>query len=210
MRLTLSERQFSEQIRQLENLGPETTMEEIQHRIDKYARRLFDHVREFGIQMLPNGFSVNGTLCTMQASLKAAWDEESVQMRINGLALLAPVSISLDQPDLSAFVTNPIMLASMSDNWVAFGASLQRITLPELRPLLENIARQLMSAPAPAAPTNEFEAEMQQLEYEAFLAASGKRDPLQKQRAIDAHRQAEEAAYATAQQAARDREWNRD
>jgi hypothetical protein len=209
MRITLSERQFSEQIRQLEGLGPEITTEEIVHRIDRYARRLFDHIREYGIQMLQAGFQVSGTLCTMSASLKPAWDEESVQMRINGLAMLAPVSVSLDQPDLSAFVVNPVMLASMIDNWPAFERSLQRLSLSEVRPALENAAQQLMSVPV-APPTNEFEAEIRQLEYEAFLAASGRKDPLAKHEAIYQHRQAEEAAYAQAQQAARDREWNRE
>jgi len=207
MRVTLSERQFSEQIRQLEGLGPEVTVEEIQHRIDKYARRLFDHLRGFGIQMLQHGFNVSGTLCTMSASLKQSWDEESVQMRINGLAMLAPVSVSLDQPDLSAFVTNPVMLASMIDNWGAFEASLQRILLHEVRPALENTARQLMSVPT-APPSNDFEQEVFNLEYEAFLAASGKKDPLAKHNAIEEFNRREAEQFAAQQQAAKDAIWN--
>jgi len=207
MRITLSERQFSEQIRQLEGLSQDVTVEEIQHRIDKYARKLFQHIAAYGIQILPTGFQVNGSLATLQASLKQSFSEEDVQTRINGLALLAPVSVSLDQPDLSAFVVNPVMLAGMADNWIAFGASLQRLTLQELRPAIENAAQQLMSVPV-APPTNDFEREMQQVEYEAFLAAAGKKDPLAKLNAIDEYRQRENAAYATAQQSARDREWN--
>jgi hypothetical protein len=207
MRVTLSERKFSEQIRQLENIGPEVTTEELIHRIDRHARRLFDHIREFGVQMLQAGLQVSGTLCTMSASLKPAWDEESVQMRINGLAMLAPVSVSLDQPDLPAFVVNPVMLAAMQDNWIAFGSSLQRLTLQEVRPALENAAQQLMSAPV-AEPTNDFERELQSLEYEAFLAAAGKTDPLKQQNAIDEYRQREEAVYAAAQQAGVDQKWN--
>lgn len=210
MRVTMSERALTEQIRSLENISQEVTTEEIVHRIDRYARKLFDHIRNYGIQMLQAGFQVSGTLCTMSAQLKQSFSEEDCQTRINGLAMLAPVSVSLDQPDLPAFVVNPVMLASMSDNWIAFGASLQRLTLAEVRPTLENIAGQLMSAAPPAPPTNDYEAEVQQLEYEAFLAASGKKDPLAKHEAIERHRQAEEAAYATAQQAARDREWNQD
>jgi len=209
MRITLSERQFSEQIRQLEGLGQDVTVEEIQHRIDKYARKLFQHIAAYGIQILPTGFQVNGTLATLQASLKQSFSEEDVQTRINGLALLAPVSVSLDQPDLSAFVSNQIMLASMSDNWIAFGASLQRLTLQELRPAIENAALQLMSVPM-APPTNDFEREMQQVEYEAFLAAAGKKDPLAKLNAIDEYRQREEAAYAAVQQETLERKWNRD
>lgn len=208
MRITLSEPRFTEQIRQLENLGPEVSTDEISHRMDRYARRLFNHVREFGVQMLP-GIHISGTLAAMQASLNQSRSEEEVQMRVQGLALLAPVSVSLDQPDLSAFVVNPIMLASMFDNWSAFSQSLQRVTLSELRDAIENAAISLMSAPV-AAPTNFYEAEVQQLEYEAFLAASGKKDPLAKHDAIEAHRVAEETAFAAAQQAARDREWNRD
>lgn len=207
MRITLSERALTEQIRSLENIGSEVTTEEIVHRIDKYARRLFDHIREYGIQMLQAGFQVSGTLATMQAQLRPSFSEEDCQARISGLAMLAPVSVSLDPPDLPAFVTNPVMLASMADNWISFGASLQRLTLFEVRPTLESIAGQLLSAPV-APPTNEFEAEMQQIEYDAFLAASGRKDPLAKHNEIEAFRRREEAAYATAQQAARDREWN--
>lgn len=206
MRITLSERQFTEQIRQLENLGQEITVEEISHRMDKHARKLFDHLRAYGVQMLA-GIQVNGTLATMQASLKQSFSEEDVQTRVNGLALLAPVSVSVDQPDLSAFVVNPVMLASMSDNWLAFGGSLQRLTLPELRPILENIAGQLLSAPAPAAPTNEFEAEMQQLEYEAFLAAAGKKDPLRHHNAVEEFNRREVAGVEAQRQAAHDAVW---
>jgi hypothetical protein len=209
MRLTLSERQFTEQIRQLEGLGPDVTLDEISHRMDKYARRLFVHISAYGVQMLA-GVQVTGTLATMQASLRQSLTEEDVQTRIQGLSMLAPLTVSVDQPDLSAFVVNPVMLAAMSENWIAFGASLQRLTLSELRPALENAAGQLMSAAPPAPPTNDYEAEVQQLEYEAFLAASGRKDPLAKHNAIEEHRRAEEAAYATAQQAALDRKWNRE
>ena len=61
MRITLSERQFTEQIRQLEGLGQEVTTDEISHRMDKYARRLFDHVREFEFRCYP-AFTLAGLL----------------------------------------------------------------------------------------------------------------------------------------------------
>jgi hypothetical protein len=142
----------------------------------------------------------------MSAQLKPSWDEESVQLRVQGLALLAPVSVSLDQPDLPAFVPNQIMLASMSDNFSAFDHSLQRLTLSELRPAIENAAQQIMSAPV-TPPSTEFEAGLQQLEYEAFLAASGKKDPLRKHQEIAEFQQREEAAYTAQQQAAHDAFW---
>ena len=156
--------------------------------------------------MLP-GIHISGTLAAMQASLKQSWSEEDVQMRLQGLALLAPVSVSLDQPDLSSFVTNPIMLASMSDNWSAFSNSLQRLTLSELRPTLENIAGQLLSAPV-TPPTNFYEAEVQALEYEAFLAAAGRKDPLRKHQEIAEFQHREETAFAAQKQAAHDAIWN--
>ena len=206
MRITLSERQFSEQIRQLEGLGPEVTTEEIQHRIDRHARRLFDHIASYGIQMLATGFQVNGTLCTMSASLKPSYSEEDVQTRVQGIALLAPLSVSLDQPDLSAFVPNPIMLASMTDNWSAFSQRLQRLALSEVRETLENIAGQLISAPV-APPENEFEAELRQLEYEAFLISAGRKDPLRKHQQIAEYNAREEAAVAAAREAEQQRIW---
>jgi hypothetical protein len=194
MRIVLSERQFTEQIRQLEGLGQEVTLDEISHRMDKYARKLFVHMQGYGVHMLA-GVQVNGTLATMQASLTQSRDEDAVQQRIQGLALLAPLTVSLDRPDLSAFVTNPVMLPSMIDNWGAFEHSLQRLTLSEVRPALESIAAQLLSAPAPTI-TNEYEQQVFDVEYEAFLAASGKKDPLAKFDAIDQHRRAEEAVVA--------------
>ena len=51
---------------------------------------------------------------------------------------------------------------------------------------------------------------MQALEYEAFLAAAGKKDPLRKHQEIAEFRQREESAYAAQQQAAKDAIWNRD
>ena len=210
MRVTMSERALTEQIRSLENIGAEVTAEEIQHRIDKHARRLFEHVARFGVQMLQDGFRVNGTLCTMSAQLKQSFSEEDCQTRISGLALLAPVSVSLDQQDLPAFVVNPVILAGMSDNWAAFGQSLQRVTLAELRPAIENAARQMLSAPV-TPPSNEVEAEIQQLEYEQFLLAAGKGDQLrkeQKRREIEAHRQREEEAFRAQEQARQDAFWN--
>lgn len=206
MRIVLSERQFTEQIRNLEGLGSDVTLDEISHRMDRYARKLFVHLQEYGVQMLA-GVQVNGTLATMQASLTQSRDEESVQKRMEGLALLAPLTVSLDQPDLSAFVPSPVMLPSMIDNWGAFEHSLQRLTLSEVRPALESIAAQLLSAPPPTI-TNEYEQQVFEVEYEAFLAASGRKDPLARHNAAEAFRQREEEAYAAAQQAAREREWN--
>ena len=207
MRITLSERQFTEQIRQLEGLGPEVTLDEISHRMDRYAKKLFIHLREFGVQMLA-GVQVQGTLANMQASLTQSRDEESVQKRMQGLALLAPISVSLDQPDLSAFVPNQVMLVSMIDNWGAFQQSLQRLTLSEVRPALESIAAQLLSAPAPTI-SNEYEQQVFDVEYEAFLALSGKRDPLAKHREIEDFNRREIAAVEAQRQAANEAMWGR-
>lgn len=205
MRITLSERALTAQIRSLENIGPEVTNEEIQHRIDKYARKLFEYVAGFGVQMLQEGFRVNGTLCTMSAQLKQSWSEDDVQTRIQGLVLLAPVSISLDQQDLPAFVTNPVMLAGMSENWAAFGQSLQRVTLAELRPAIENAARQTLTQPAPV---DFIDPETNEELFQDFLRRSGKRDPLARQRAIDEFNQAEIARVKAAEQKARDDFWS--
>jgi hypothetical protein len=206
MRVTLSERQFTEQIRSLEGIGPEVTTEEICHRIDKHAKKLFEHLTNYGVSMLREGFRLNGTLATIQASLSPSYSEEDVETRINGLAMLAPVSVSLDQPDLPAFVTNKVMLAGMSDNWMAFGGSLQRLTLPEVRDALEKAALQIVSAPV-APPSNAFEQEMFDAEYQAFLAIAGKRDPLSRHNAVDEFNRQEAAAVKAAQQKATEEVW---
>jgi hypothetical protein len=199
MIVCLSERRFSEQIKQLEGLDPATTVSEVTERMPHYAARFFNHLRNFGVNCIGIA-QQRGDVADFQFALKQSWSEEDVQTRLDGLTLLAPVSVSLDQPDLLAFVTNPIMLASMTDNWTAFSASLQRLDLSEVRPALENAALQILSAPV-KPPTNEFEKEMQQMEYEAFLVASGRKDPLERHNKIEQFRQQEEANIRAQQEA---------
>jgi hypothetical protein len=162
------------------------------------------------VQLLQTGCRITGTLATISAQLQQSFSEEDVQKRMEGLALLVPTAVSLDQPDLSAFVLNRVVLASMMENWAAFGQGLQRLSLQELRPAIENAALQVLSAPM-APPSNEVEAEIRQLEYEQFLLAAGKGDQLrreQKRREIEEFRQREEEAFRAQEQARHDAFWN--
>ena len=207
MRIIVSEKSFFNHLRQIENIDVSVTDEELSVRAQGYIRKLAAHVRNnFGVDVLPRP-EVNGKLATLTASIKPSWDEESVATRLDGLRWLVPVAVTLEWADIPAFVYEPMMRAAIQEQFAAFSPSLQRLTVGEIRPALENCARQILAAPAPA-PTNDYELEVANLEYEAWLAASGKKDPLRKHQEIAEFRQREEAAYATAQQSARDREWN--
>jgi len=211
MQVICSERQFFGQIRQLEGIDPNVTNDELSVRSLFYARKLFDYVKGFGVDLIA-GPQIHGTLATFSMSLKPAWDEESVAKRLEGLSMLAPVAVSLELPDLGAFVTEPIMRAALQDQFGAFSPQLQRLTVGEIRPALENCARQLLAAPV-NAPTNDFEAEMQDMELQALLINAGKTDLLrkeQKRREVEEFRRKEEEAYAAQQQAAYDAQWNRE
>ncbi|HET9305569.1 MAG TPA: hypothetical protein VFO46_06030 [Candidatus Sulfotelmatobacter sp.] len=200
MRITVSIRTFFDHIRQIENLDPATTDAELSIHARKYVQNLYDHVKNFGIEVL--GYQAHGELATLTAQLKPSWDEESFHKRIEGLNWLVPVAVSLDQPDIPAFVYEPMMRAAIQDQFINFGGQLQRLNVSEIRPALENIARQILTAPV-TPPSNEVEAEIQQLEYENFLLESGKGEQLrkeQKRRELDASRQREEEAYTAAEQ----------
>jgi hypothetical protein len=210
MRIIIEEKKFFNQVRQVENIGSDVSDDEMSVRGDKFVRKLVDHVRNFGVDVLPQ-HQVNGKLATLTASLKPAWDEESVATRLEGLSWLVPVAVSLDQPDIPAFCYEPMMRAAIQDQFSAFAPSLQRLTVGEIRPALERCARQLLSAPLDP-PSNDFQREVQQIEYEAFLMEAGKTDQLrkeQKRREVEEFRQREEQAYAAQQQAAHDALWNR-
>jgi hypothetical protein len=209
MRIAMSERMLTQQIKELEGLDPATSLEEITHNMVRYFRRLAEHIKDYGVTLRPEGFQASGTIATMAAELKPSWSEDDVQTRISGLSMLAPLSVSLDSADLPAFVTNRIMLAGLEENWMAFGQGLQRITLPEVRNALENAAQKLMSVPV-AQPTNEFEQEMQDAEYTAFLVAAGRKDPLAKHREIEEFNRAEVERVQAAEQKAHDDFWDRD
>lgn len=210
MRLTISLRTFFGHIRQVENLDPAITDAELSVRAPQYVQKLYDHVRKFGVEVLPNQTQTHGELAVLSAQLKASWDEDSVAKRLEGLQWLVPIAVSLDQPDLPAFVYNPLMRTSMMDQFINFGGQLQRLNVSEIRPALESIARQILSAPV-APPSNEFEQEVFDLEYENFLLESGKGEQLrkeQKRREVEEFRRKEEEAYAAQQQAAKDAIWN--
>jgi|SRR5579859_2818521 len=202
MRITISLRTFFGHIRQVENLDPAITDAELSVRAPQYVQKLYDYVREFGVEILPRLTQTHGELATLTAQLKPSWDEASFQERIEGLNWLVPVAVSLDQPDIPAFVYEPMMRAAMLDSFINFGGQLQRLNVSEIRPTLENIARQILSAPV-TPPSNEVEAEIQQLEYENFLLESGKGEQLRKEKARreqDAARQREEEAYRAAEE----------
>jgi len=198
MQITLSERKFSERIRQLENLPAEVTTEEITHRLDKYAAELFRHLRGYGLNSI-GLLGIAGSLGTFQVTLDRCWDDESRNKRIEGLAMLDPLSVTLEQSDLAAFFTG-IVLVAMHDGFNNYASDLQRVTVGELNRKLIEIANTLFSSAPPPPPKTAVEALMREQDYEMFLARAGKKDPLAKFQAVDEYHQAEIAAVKAAEE----------
>lgn len=207
MQITLSERKLSERIRQLENLPAEVTTEEITHRLDHYAQKLFQHLAAFGLSGI-GLVNINGALGTFRVTLERCWDDDSRNKRIEGLAMLDPLSVTAEQSDLPAFFTG-IVLTAMHDAFSNYAHQLQRVTVGELDRKLVQIANTLFSS-APTPPKNDFEAMMQDEDFNMFCLRAGVKDPLAKHKAVEEYRRAEESAYAAQLAEADRRKWERD
>src|SRR5215469_17195646 len=117
MIVTLSERKFSEQIRQLEGLDPATTVEEITDRMQTYANRLFEHLRQnYGVNCA-GMVSHNGNLGTFQFVLSPVYDDENRGHRIAGLNMMAPNSVTVEPSDLPGLVPPGVALTALEDAW---------------------------------------------------------------------------------------------
>jgi hypothetical protein len=208
MRITLSERLLTEQIKQLENLDPAINIDEIAHNMTRYFRRLAEHVQHYGVTLLGEGFQSSGAVATMCAVLNPSHLEDDVVTRLNGLRMLNPLSVSVEPGDLPAFVTDPIARIALEDGWSSYGHELQRVSVSQIRATIERIAAKVLFAPH-TAPRNDVEALEQEQGYELFLARAGKRDPLAKHAAVEEYNRAEVARVHAAQQKAVDDFWNR-
>jgi hypothetical protein len=206
MRITLSERTFLERIRQLEGLGSEVTADEINHRLPLYASKLFQHLRAYGLNQV-GLVSSNGTLGEFYVGLDRCHDDESRNLRLEGLAMLDPLSVTLEERDLPAFFKD-IVLTMMVDAFDSYAAQFQRLTVGELNSKLVDVANKVFAAPSGThfiVETEEDVAalnEIREQEYQLFLLRSGKKDPMAKHNAIEEHRRAEEAAEHARQEAA--------
>jgi hypothetical protein len=206
MRVTLSERTFLERIRQLEGLGSEVTADEINHRLPHYASKLFQHLRAYGLNQV-GLISSNGTLGTFYVGLDSCYDDESRNKRIEGLQMLDPLSVTLEERDLPAFFRD-IVLTMMIDSFDTYAAQFQRLTVGELNSKLVDTANKVFSAPSGTHFIVETEedvaalAEIREQEYQLFLLRSGKKDPMAKHNAVEEYRRGEEAAVKAANDAA--------
>jgi hypothetical protein len=212
MQITLSERRFSERIRELEGIGPEVTVEEITHRLDQYARKLFTHLAAYGLTSI-GLLGMNGSLGTFQVTLERCWDDESRNKRIQGLAMLDPLSVTLEQNDLGAFFVGGL-LTTMYDKYPDYAHELQRVTVGELDAALQRIAERLAFAPqAPLftpmdAEDAEALQEFQDEEFRLWCLRSGLKVPGAERQARDAAEQAEIARIEAARKKSADDFYN--
>jgi hypothetical protein len=201
MRITLSERLLSEQIRQLENLDPATSIDEISHGMTRYFRRLAEHVKLFGVELLATDFQQSGSIATMGAALSQSHSEDDIQTRLNGLRMLNPLSVSVEQHDLGAFVTDRMALTALYDAWSSYADQLQRIPVNEIRSTLERVGMKALFAPSEEAQILA-DAGVGEDAFQLFLQRAGKRDPLAHQNAIEEFNRREVEAVQAANERA--------
>jgi hypothetical protein len=208
MRITLSERMFNEKVRQLQNLGPEVTSEEISHNLRRYAAKFFEYLSHFGLVDI-GLVSMEGSLGHFYIGLKPCHDDESRNKRIEGLALLEPLSVTLEERDLPAFFTGMI-LTLMADNFNTYAAEFQRITVADLDSKLVEVATKVFASPMPTPFVIETEndaallQELQDEEFDMFCLRSGVKVPGAERRKRDDAEQAELARIEAARQKATD------
>jgi len=207
MLCTLSERKFAEQIRQLEGLGSDVTVSEIEDRLNHYAGRLFKHLSDiYGVTMA-GLVSQNGTLGTFSFTLAPVYDLESQGTRIAGLNTLNPNSVTVEQTDLPGLVPNSITATAMSDSWHTFEEKLRKVLPSEIPGLLEDAAQLIFRLPDANGITDP---ELNEQLFEDFLRRSGKRNPGAAHRAQDEARQRELAEIAAQQDLAYQKFRNRE
>src|SRR5690348_589834 len=144
MLVTLSERKLSERIRELENIQDST--EEICERMQHYAARLFKHIAEYGVQMA-GMVQHSGGLGVFRFSLSPVFDDEGRSMRIEGLNLMNPNSVSVEVSDLPGLVPQGIARTVLEDEFGTYSHEVQKILPSDISPTLERIAQRVMTAP---------------------------------------------------------------
>jgi len=205
MLVTLSERHLSERIRELEGIND--TVEEITYRMEHYAKRLFVHVNEFGLRFSAM-IEQHGGLATIQLDISGVgrnWEDGDWHWSkpYEGLACLDPVAVSIEESDMAAICEGPIATMAV-DTWGNYAAELQRISVSEIRPKIEAVLLRLHTQPLISETADPA------LNYElstAQLHRAGLRNPLERFEAQEAYRQAQEAEYASQQQAAHEAMW---
>jgi len=207
VRITLSERLLSEQIKQLENLDPATNLDEITHNMVRHFRKLAEHVQNYGVILLGTDFQQAGTLATMGAVLNPSYSDDDVVTRLNGLRMLNPLSVSVEPGDLPAFVIDPIARVALEDGWSSYGHELQRVSVSQIRATIERIASKVLFAPSEEAQILA-DAGVGEDAFQLFLQRAGKRDPLQKLNQIQEFREREEARVKAAHDANLEQFWH--
>jgi hypothetical protein len=212
MLLTLSESRFSARIRQLENIPQTTSDEEINHRLDRHAATLFQHLSNYGFV----GFdrvAVSGTLGTFRATLAPCHDDESRNTRIEGLKMLNPVSVTLESQDLPAFYRRGPLLTLMEDNFSNYARQFERLTVSELDRNLVDVATRVFAAPMQTGFIVETEEdaaclkEIRDEEFDLWCLRSGVRNPGAERRKREAAEAAELERIRAAKEQALDAFW---
>jgi hypothetical protein len=113
-------------------------------------------------------------LATFSFEIAPSHDAHSANERIQGLTLLRPVSISLQEADLPAFVLNHVALAGIRSIWRDLEPTFQRILPGDISDLLEKAAGQAMNTPTELSSGN---AAVDAANFELWCQQNGLRIP---------------------------------
>ena len=191
MELTLSERRMSEQIRQLE--GIEDTVEEITHRMDRYAARLFKHLYGgYGIRFV-GMLNQSGGLGTFSFDIGGVgrnyqtndFDWEKLR---GGLSMLNPVSVTVTADDIGHICTGLIKPLAL-DAFPQFARELERITVPEIESKIESALLHHVHQRSIEMPSDP---RLRELQIQGEFARAGIVDPSLRSQAAEQYRQREE------------------
>jgi len=184
MQLTLSERRLSEQIRQLENIND--TVEEITHKMDHYAARLFKHLNDgYGLRFL-GMLHQSGGLGTVQLDIGGVgrswqtndWDWEKLR---GGLNLLNPVSVTVTAEDIGHICTGLIKPLAL-DAFPQYARELERINVSEIESTIEKVLLRYVHQPSIEMPSDP---RLREARIQEQFARAGIVDPSLRTQAVE-------------------------
>jgi hypothetical protein len=221
--VTLSERRLSELIRQLEGINDSDS--EIAFRMQYFASRIFKHVEgAFGIKMvgLVEHQGDIGSFRMDISKIGREWNTRAQdfdwQKLIGGLQFLNALAVSIECIDME-HICSGIMATSASDAFDNYEHELQRLSVSEVRPKIEDVLlKYVWNATGPqrySTGNADLDRHFDEQEFQSQLERAG--DPnslkllreMQKQDEIDSYRQAEIDKETERQKAAAQERYDR-
>lgn len=165
-------------------------------RLDKMAKSFFTELSSQGLQIVGDK-GVQGDYAALHFQITT----HNRQALIYAIASLSPECLTVEKADLPVLVPDAVLRAALTHAWMQFAPVLDRITVDELFPTLDQIYTKLiMSAPVEVTDADSaWVRENQEAESRQVFEAAGIdcSDPFE---AYEAQRAAAVAAYTASQE----------